>query len=528
MDHLLRYRLIHFTLIVFFAASGFASAALHVPALFSDHMVLQSSKETAFWGSGDVGGKVTVVFFDETGTSAAEASASVGADGKWKLHLPPLAAGTSGAVEIRQDSGEAIRIEDVVAGEVWLGSGQSNMEYQTAAANVPREISAVAVEGAGASTPSIRFFTVVKKSGAPNPVEEVEGQWVVVTPDNVGKLSATGWYFAHALWENLQVPVGMIISCWGGTPVEAWMSKEMLDSTQASRQIWDRHNKLLASYTPEKVKQLQDAMKAWQKANPTPELQRKNRASKPQYPYWATSSRVPVRLYNGMLHGLIPYTLQGVIWYQGEANASRPGIYGELIQAMVKGWREAWGEELPFYYVELAAHMKAQETPVQEPSWAFIREGQADILQLPKTGVATAVDVGLADDVHPPYKKIVGQRLAGLALRDVHGREGQVESPQFADFKISGSEVRIMLKNAEGLRVKDGGEVKGFAICGPDRQWKWAQAKVEGEDVIVWNEDISQPAAVRYAWADNPVISLVNEAGLPLRSFRTDRDAPMP
>jgi sialate O-acetylesterase len=507
-------------LVAFLISSLTARADLTLPPLFSDHMVLQSGKASAIWGRGNASAGVRVRFCDETGAVRSEAAASVAADGKWALKLPPLPAGTAGFLEIRSAS-ETKKIEDVLVGEVWLGSGQSNMEYRTAASNVPEKIAGIAREEAAAATPQIRFFVVEKKAGQPKPLEEVGGRWTIITPGNVGGVSAVSWYFAQALHEKLEVPVGMIVSCWGGTPVEAWMSREMLDGTKASKEIWERHEKLIASYTPEKVQKLRDEMAAWQKANPTPELQRKNAKAKPKYPYWAESSRVPVRLYNGMLHGLIPYTLQGVIWYQGEANASRPGIYGELIRAMVNGWRKAWGEELPFYYVELAGHKKPQGEP-SEGGLAVIREAQAEVLQLPKTGVATAVDLGLSDDIHPPYKKEVGQRLAGLALSEVHGLNVPAKSPSYRSSKVEGDKIRLSFDDASGLRSRDGGEVKGFAITDGEGQWKWAQAEVEGEEVIVWSEGVSQPSAVRYGWANFPVLSLVNAAGLPLRPFRTD------
>lgn len=501
--------------------AGSARAALVLPPLFSDRMVLQAGKPAAVWGRGDSGAEVKVRFLDKSGTAQSEASATVSADGKWSLKLPALPARSAGVLEIQSGS-DIKKIEDVLVGDVWLGSGQSNMEYAAGAPNVPKEIAEVAVKEAAAAQPQIRFFVVEKKSGLPKPQEQVNGTWTIITPANVGKISATSWYFAQALNEKLGIPVGMIVSCWGGTPVEAWMSQEMLDGTEASKEIWKRHNDLLSSYTPDKVKKLRDEMDAWQKANPTPDLQRKNRNTKPKYPYWAESSRVPVRLYNGMLHGLIPYTLQGVIWYQGEANASRPEIYGELIQAMVKGWRKEWGEELPFYYVELAGYQKPQVEP-SEGGFALIREAQAEVLALPKTGVATAVDIGLSDDIHPPYKKAVGQRLAGLALKNVHGQDLQPESPAFSTFQIEGDKVRISLKNAEGLHPREGTEVTGFAITDSSGRWQWAQARVDGSDVVVWADGLTQPTAVHYGWANFPVLSLVNSAGLPLRPFRTDK-----
>lgn len=227
-----------------------------------------------------------------------------------------------------------------------------------------------------------------------------------------------------------------------------------------------------------------------------------------------------------MIHGLAPYTLQGFLWYQGESNADRAPLYGELIQAMVKRWRSDWHNELPFYYVELASFRPPQTEPIEPRGWGYIREAQAEVLKLPKTGVATGIDLGLAADIHYPMKKPLSRRLEGMALADIYGKPGLVRSPQLDGFKLDGSQVRLQLKNADGLRVRAGGEAVGFVIAGADHRWVWAQAKIDKDEILVWSDEVAKPAAVRYGWANNPKISIENAAGLPLRPFRTDSQSP--
>lgn len=505
---------------VYFFLSLSTFAGLKLPALFSDHMVLQAGQEDACWGWAPAGDEVKVSFVNSAGETKATGSATAGSDGRWSLKLPVLSSGEKGTLQIRSGSSE-ITITDVLIGEVWLGSGQSNMERAVSGGNVPQDMADNAKKEAAAAQPNIRFFYVTK-FGADRPEPDVQGRWLVVTPEVVGKCSATAWYFAQSLRERIGAPVGMIVSCWGGTPVEGWTPREAIDATSVGASIWKKHNDLLAQFPPELVKELRAAMDTWNAS--TPEFKKQN--PKPRLPYWPTSSQVPTRLYNGMIHGLAPYTLQGILWYQGESNASRYNEYGELIRSMVSAWRKDWGTDLPFYYVELAGLGRPQLLPVEAPpAWPFIREAQAGVLQLPKTGVATAVDLGMADDIHPPFKKPLGQRLAGLAAADVYGKEGLVRSPQFSGFKIESSKVRVTLAFADGLRTRDGGPAKGFAVRGADGQWKWAEAQIDGETVLVWNKEVERPEAVRYGWAGNPVLSLENGAGLPLRPFRTDSDS---
>ncbi|MDE1169735.1 MAG: sialate O-acetylesterase [Verrucomicrobium sp.] len=511
---------------VLLLAASPAWAALRLPALFADHMVLQAGAPAAVWGWADPGAEVTVTFSGQEPVHAA-----AGSDGRWKAALPALDAGARGTLAV-ESKGTKKEIADVLAGQVWLCSGQSNMEYNVdapASRYAPREKEvdgnvALAHKEAAPLEGAIRYFQVTR-FGADAPQDDVKGSWIVVTPENVGECSAVAWNFALRVHDALRQPVGLILSTWGGTPVQSWLPREALDATSVAADIWKHHAELIAQFPAAKKKYDAD-LAAWKAANPTPELQAENKRKMPRMPYYATCSLAPVRLYNGMIHGLAPYTLSGFLWYQGEADGKNPTQYAEQIRALVNAWRKDWEAELPFFYVELAGCGNPPQKPA-EGGTAYIREAQAGVLQLPKTGVAIAVDLGLPKNIHPPFKKEVGNRLAGLALEKVYGqRVGGVDSPQFEGFAVEGNSVRLKFTHAEGLRAKDGGPLKGFALRGAHGDWVWGDARIDGQDIVVSSPSVSAPAAVRYGWASYPTLSVENAAGLPLRPFRTDPETP--
>jgi sialate O-acetylesterase len=508
---------------------GHASAALRLPSIISDHMVLDAGQPSVFWGWADPDSRITVSFAG-SGGSNAKASATTGKDGRWELRLPALPAGSAGKIEITGDKEESKEIEDVLVGRVWLAGGQSNMDYRVDTGNVPRATVEAARREATALKGAVRYYLIPEK-GADEPLDDVVGQWFVASPESVGRCSAVAWYFGVKLHEDLQQPVGLVCSSVGATPVQAWMPKTALDATSVGEAVWKRHQDGLANYTPEAEIKYKADFKAWQVANPTGALQAQNAASKPREPYGPTSRGAPVRFYNGMIHGLEPYTLDGVIWFQGDGNAGFPKEYPELIKTLIQTWRKNWGAELYFYYVEMNNMWEPQVKPVENNrNLAPIREEQAAALELPRTGVVAALDLGDAEarvNPHFPNKKPVGDRLANLIAAEAYGKElGEVHSPEFAGYIVDGGDIRLRFKYAGGLRTRDGGPVKGFAIRGADGDWVWADAKISGQEIIVSNDQIPQPKAARYAWAANPVISVVNGAGLPMRPFRTDKDDP--
>ena len=515
-----------------------ASADLRLPAVISDHAMLQADKPITIWGWAEPGAQVKVAFLVSDGSSLGDFSATADGSGKWSGQLPKQKDGTVGSLKITTDKGGNKTVSDVLIGEVWLGGGQSNMYYTIegfygADPNNPQEVAEVkqnilnAQAEADAAQPPIRYFRVTS-SGADQPMDDVKGQWVLGSSKNVAKFSAVAWNFAVTLQNRAHVPVGLIISSVGGTPIQAWMSKETLAATSVGAEVMQHHQQALDLAKPEKAK-YEAELKAWTDANPTPDLQAKNISSKPKpsraAQYTPTDGKVPCRLYNGMIHGLEPYTLRGIIWYQADGNNPYPSEYSELFQALIKEWRGDWNETLPFYFVEMNNMIKLQTKPVEPNPLSQIREQQHGGLLLPKVGMVAAIDVG-TNNPHFPNKKPVGQRLAGLALRDCYGQPGQVESPIFKSFAIEGNKVRLKFDDADGLRVRGGGDLKGFAIRGSTGDWVWATGRIDGQDIVVWNDQIPSPTAVRYAWAWNPIFSVENGAGLPLYPFRTDVTSP--
>lgn len=500
------------------SVSAAFAADLRLPAIISNHMVLQAGKETALWGWSAPDDKVTVKFVDPSGATKAEASATAGADRRWIVRLPELASGTSGRLQFTSAQGGEKTVEDVLVGEVWLGSGQSNMAMPVKGSTDLEGAMKAADDAKG----QIRFFLTEKKWAA-TPQDDLVGQWTIATGETVGPCSAVAWNMARALHETLHVPVGLVISAYGGTPVQAWLSKETLVSTEASKLVWQWHQELLDS-RPQQEEEYAIKLKAWNEANPSPEQKVRNANKRPKPPYSEDSPKAPIGLYNAMIAPLVPYTIKGLLWYQAEQNSKDPRGYGEMIQALVKSWRKEWNDELPFYYVELANFTAAQREPA-EGNLALIREQQAEVLKLPRTGSATAIDVGDAKDIHPKDKATVGQRIGRMALHDVYDQkiEGPVRSPRFKDFAIKDGAVRLSFTDAQGLRSRLPNGVRGFGIRGADGKWVWADAKIEGEDIVVSSAAVPQPEAVCYAWASNPKISVENSAGLPLQPFRTDK-----
>jgi len=504
-----------------------AKGALRLPALFGDHMALQAEKPVAFWGWADAGAHVEVSFINDQDKSVTKADAVTGSDGRWSLSLAPLSAGATGTVRVTTDQNQNQTIHDVVVGEVWLGSGQSNMGYIINWPTATQEIRDTAKKEAQEEGPNIRYFGVTS-AGADEPQDDVKGSWVVVTPDNVGNCSAVAWNFAVILRQHIHRPIGLIVSAVGGTPAEAWIPKTALDATSVGPVIEKRNSDALAKTTPEALQKYQQDLAEWKKKYPTAELQHANSKTSPHEPYSSPFRRVPTRLYNGKIHGLEPYTLKGVLWFQADGNERHPEEYGELIQTLIKTWRDRWHDQLPFYYVEENNIHDLQTQPTEKVGLAYVRDAENAALALPGVDVITSVDLGLGSEAHFPNKKEVGRRLAGVALNNLYGQPGLVHSPQFAGYAVEGDKVRVRFQYADGLRTRNGGPLAGFAIKGDDGTWYWAKGKIENQEIVLWSELVPKPIAVRYAYAANPILSVENQAGLPLRPFRTDSDPMVP
>jgi sialate O-acetylesterase len=505
-----------------------AHGALRLPAVISDHAMIQAGKPAAVWGWASPGDEVSVSFTATNGKTE-HITATTAPDGKWSGQLPPMPDGTAGEMEVRTKMEGPIKVADVLAGEVWLCSGQSNMSYLlTTHARTPNEttdpeILAAAQSDATAAHGALRYFAVRGKY-SDDPLDDVQGKWIVAAPDTVGGCFALSWNFAVTLNHRLHVPVGVIDSAIGGTAVEPWTPRPELEACKAGPATIQRYKAKLESVGPEIKGKFETDLAAWKQRFSTPELQRQNLAAKPVLA--EGNPNMPARLYNGMIHGLEPYTLKGILWFQGDGNFGNPQEYGDLVQTLIPAWRSHWHDDaLPFYYVEMQNYRKPQEAPVEPNPMSLIREAQQGALQLPATDVAASLDQGIDKpnyEAHFPNKKPLGERMAGLALNNLYGQPGLVHSPAFRSYTVDGKNVRLKFDHADGLRLRGSGGLKGFAIRSADGDWVWAQGRIEGQDVVLWSDQIATPAAVRYAWAFNPILSVENSAGLPLRPFRTD------
>ena len=448
---------------LFLSCAALANAEVKLPALFSDHMVVQADTPVPVWGWAKPDEEVTV-------TLAAEAkSTKTGADGKWKVTLDPLKA-TDQPQTLTVKATNTLTAKDVLIGEVWLGGGQSNMAYQVGASNVAAETLAEAKAQTVEVRPAIRFFMTASR-GADEPQEDVRGNWAIAAPETIAKCSAVAWYFGLALHQKLHTPVGLIVSSVGGTGAEMWIPRKELAAASVAAAIWKRHEEALVGYSKEAEAKYVHDEAAWRKANPTHELMVKNAKSRPRPFYKPDGDKVPTRLYNGKIAGLEPYAVKGVIWFQADGNSKHHEEYAELIQTLIRTWRAHWHAELPFYYVEMNNMHPLQTKPDEDKPLQWIREAQNAALKLPRTGVVTAIDLGIAENAHFPVKKPVGDRLANLALSEVyHLQLGEVHSPEFTSHQVEGDKIRIHLKYAEGLRSRSA-EVRGFTLQNAAGKW---------------------------------------------------------
>jgi len=494
-------------------------SGIELPAMFGRHAVLQREEAVPVWGWGKAGELVNVTFAGQSKQTTADDK------GNWRVELDALKASASGQVlEVTGTESGRLRVSDLLVGEVWMASGQSNMQWalsstERAKQDIPR-----------ADHPAIRMFLTDLVTAA-SPRRRVGGEWNVTTPQNAGKFSAVGYYFALKLHAEVGVPVGIIRTAWGGKPSEAFTSRETLMSKPEGRALVQKLEAETRRFDLGRaVAQYEKKLEGWEnirKANRAEKdpKKRKKLPRKPQKPSPpALSPKRPGAIYNGMIHPWAGYAMKGAIWYQGESNAGRAKEYETIFPLLIQDWRKQWKRELPFYFVQLANFRRPTGRPGQASSWAELQNAQRLALRLPNTGMAVINDIGAAGDIHPRNKKDVGERLARWALANEYGRKDVVVSgPLYRDFKVEGSKVRISFEYAEGVKTSDGGEPGRFEIAGKDQVWYWGKAVIDGEAVLVSSEEVPEPVAVRYAWASNPEgANLVNAAGLPASLFRTD------
>lgn len=657
-------------------------ADVRLPAIISDHMVLEKTAKVPIWGKADPGESVTVKIAGQTTQAVADA------DGRWMATLD-LSSTEAGPFEMLVEGNNKLIISDVLIGEVWVASGQSNMEWsveQTSNANTAISSS---------ENPMIRQF-LVKKNPSDVPTEELTGEWTSASPETTAKFTAVGYYFAKKLNNELQLPIGIINSSWGGTPSEAWTSPTALatdsDLSQASERmrkaakefpplkadyiknfgawlqknqredipvkdasiyagmdvstedwtpvqvpgivrgtglpesgvVWLRkeidlpeslpeqlplnlsidgfdsiywNGKLLNQVTYNELPDIGTSRQSSQYRIPAkdlkagknvlvirlfepvkpaellgqpkagnlplagkwlakaehsyPPLSADAQASAPTAPTLpAKPQNIPAFLFNGMIHPILPYAISGAIWYQGESNAGRAEQYNIAFPLLISDWRKQWNQgDFPLYFCQLA-NFKDKLPDAGESDWAELREAQLATLSLPNTGQAVLIDIGESKDIHPRNKKDVGERLALIALANDYGKSIPFSGPVYDSMKVEGDKITLSFNHTDGglvaaplsetydvktvenitaplIRNSPDSELEGFAICGEDRVWVWADARIDGDQVIVSSDKVPSPVAVRYAWADNPTCNLYNGAGLPASPFRTDDFPPL-
>jgi len=485
-------------LAVFIAFTLPVFSAVRLPAQYGHHMVIQQNTKAFFRGWATPGKTVTM----QASWAACKQSTRAAADGSWSLWVPTPAADGK-AHSIRFSDGQELTLMNIVLGEVWLCAGQSNMEMPMKGfKNQPVEGSNMEI--LKSSYPSIRLFTV-KRNSTIAPQTDINGQWQEADPETVREFSATAWYFGKLIHQLVDVPVGLVVSAWGGSSVEAWMSKDML-----------------SGFPEVKIPENEQAI--------------------------IEKNRTPTTLYNAMVQPLTGFPVRGIIWYQGETNYDRAHSYTAMLTTMVEGWRKAWritpempakagkgagtthepggGDVLPFYYCQIAPYDYSLITPPGQPviNSAYLREAQLNASKsIPSSGMAVLLDAGQQEGIHPPCKQLAGERLALLALAKTYGMKGFAsESPEYKSMEISNDTLIVSFDKADMWLTAPGGESKLFTVAGADRVFYPARAWIVRSKVYVHSEQVKQPVAVRYAFDNYVKGDLTGTEGLPVSSFRSD------
>jgi len=478
-------------------------ADVNLPPLISEHMVVQRGLPVHVWGKASPGEGVSVSFRGEARTAAADTL------GRWSVYLSPGEAG--GPFDMTIKGVNTISFKDVMVGDVWVASGQSNMEFSlNGARNAESEI-------ASANYPNIRLLHADRRTSE-YPLEEIAAKpWVGCTPESVRTFSAVAYFFGRHLHQKLGVPIGLIETSWGGTPAEAWTSLSALSAdpslmpvfAERARQMKELAERLLAA---------EKAMREYNEAAARAKAEGKPAPARPSHP--DLDAHEPSALYNAMLAPITPFPIRGAIWYQGETNAPsrRVQVYARLLQTLISDWREAWGEgDFPFLIVQLA-NFKAGPNN----AWPELRDAQRQALALKNAGMAVTIDIGEPNDIHPKNKQDVGLRLALAARAIAYGEKIEYSGPLYRQTTPADHALRVWFDHVDrGLVAKGGGALKRFEIAGADRKFEPAEAHIEGLTVVVSSPAVLSPVYVRYGWADNPEVNLYNGAGLPASPFQS-------
>jgi len=521
-----------FTLLTWALAAGSLQAEIELSAVFGDHMVLQRNQVAPVWGWAEPGEEVNVSF------AGQEKKAKADKAGSWRVNLDALeASGEGRELKVSGSKGGVRSFKDVLVGEVWVCSGQSNMEWTVNGSFNANE------EKIGANHPLIRHIKVPRIPSDSHALT-FNSKWQICSPTTAGNFTAVGYYFARKLHKELGVPIGLLNSSWGGTRIEPWIPTDgfrIIGGQNFAKGILDRIESADPKTEKGQARHLAaiDIIRKW-----TEKAEANVKAGKfpPNQPAAAyvglgTSHQDPTRLYRGMIHPLVPYGMRGAIWYQGESNGNEGETYYHKKHGLVKGWRKVWGQgDFPFYWVQLANFTNDKKTPQGGDGYARIRDAERKALDLPNSGMAVIIDIGETSDIHPKNKQDVGKRLAQWGLAKVYGKKVVPSGPLFKKMEVDGNKARIhfdhvgkglIIGKKEGLKPTEevviDAKLERFAIAGKDRNWTWADAVIDGDGVVVSHPDVPQPVAVRYAYSANPLgANLYNRDGFPASPFRTD------
>jgi sialate O-acetylesterase len=481
-----------------------AGAEVRLPALLADHMVVQRDRPVHFWGRANVGEAVSVTFKNNSAATTADSI------GLWSLYLPPVEAG--GPFEITVTASNRIVIHDVLVGDVWVASGQSNMGFPL------RDAANAAAEIASAKYPRIRLINVESKV-ASYPLDDFETKgWSKCSPETAGNFSAVAYFFGRDLHQKTNVPIGLIESAWGGTPAEAWTSLRALSADASLMPVFAQWAKLSDDSITLKARR-KNELDAWREQASKAKAEGQ---SEPDYPWQANVDAgewQPAGLFNGMIAPLVRFPIRGVIWYQGESNAAieQAPIYARLFKTLIQDWRRAWGEgDFPFLFVQLASFQGGPDV-----KWAEVRDAQRRALALRNTGMAVILDLGEETRIHPRNKQDVGLRLALAARAMAYGENIEYSGPLFRQAVAEQESIRVFFDHSSSGLVSKGGELKRFEIAGDERNFVPAEAHIDGSDVVVSSPSVPHPAFVRYGWANFSDCNLYNQAGLPASPFQS-------
>jgi sialate O-acetylesterase len=472
-----------------------ANAEVKLPSLISDNMMLQQHVNLPIWGTAAPKEHVKVTIGKQSVSTIA------GTNGLWMVRLKPLTAG--GPLTMTVAGKNKLTVRNILVGEVWLCAGQSNMVMTVKQSNnAAREIADAK------NYPQIRYYDV-KRRASSEPMTDTVGKWVICSPETAGKFSAAGYFFGRDIHKTLKVPVGLILSAWGGSNMEAFVRLDVLRSHPESAAYFKYWEQRKAAFPAELAAAKKKAAEAKAAGKPAPTMRTLE----------GHQAR-PASIYNGMISPLIPFAMRGVVWAGGKANRGRAKEYGVLMPAMIQDWRKSWGlGDFPFFLCQMANYIPANPNE----HWEELREAMLRTTNLKNTGMVVCIDIGDPHNVHPKAKQEVGRRLALIAKSQAYGMKVSYSGPVYESMNVQVNAVKLYFKHVDGgLVAGGGGPLKGFVISGANRRFVPAQAVVSGDTIIVTSDKVSNPAAVRYAWEMNPDCNLTNKSGLPASPFRTD------